>query len=412
MSSKIPSLIELAPVPAHIPQDRIVDFDMFNPAGILVEGLYGAWRRLQASGVPDLVWTARNGGHWIATRASCIREMFRDYEHFSSKCIFLPKESGEQYRFIPTAMDPPQHGPYRELLMKAIGLASIRRLEPMIRKIAAELIHEVKARGKCNFTTEYAQQFPVRVFLAMVDLPLQDAARLKTIGDQMTRPDGSMTLGDATQLFFDYLEPIIDERQRHPGEDVISIVVNGAIDGRKPTKQEALGLCGLLLLAGLDTVVNFLSFAMSFLAQSDPHRRELVNDPSLIPPAVEELLRRFPVVADGRLITQDIVRDGVQLNAGEMILLPTLLYGLDERENQDPMAVDFHRSRVSHATFGGGPHRCAGQHLARLEVHITLQEWFKHIPEFRIAPDTRLVHQSGIVCAVEGLPLVWDVAAA
>jgi len=411
MNSQIRSLIELEPVPPHVAPERVLDFDMFHPVG--GEGdLHAAWRRLQAPGVPALVWTPRNGGHWIATRARWIREMFADYEHFSSKCIFLPKESGEQYRFIPTSMDPPEHGPYRELLMRAIGLGAIRRLEPMIRKIAQELIDDLQPRGECNFTTEYAQQFPVRVFLAMVDLPLKDAAWLKKIGDQMTRPDGSMTLADATQAFFDYLAPFIEQRAKNPGEDAISVVVNGSVNGRKPNKQEALGLCGLLLLAGLDTVVNFLGFAMSFLAQSVSHRRELIETPSLIPVATEELFRRFPVVADGRLITRDIVRDGAQLKAGEMILLPTLLHGLDENENPEPMNVDFRRNRISHAIFGGGPHRCAGQHLARIEVHITLQEWLKRIPDFRIAPGKPIVHLSGIVCAVEGLPLVWNATSA
>jgi len=169
-------------------------------------------------------------------------------------------------------------------------------------------------------------------------------------------------------------------------------------------------MAGLFLLGGLDTVVNFLSFSMQFLAGSPSHRQELLDHPDRIPAAAEELLRRFSLVANGRILSRDIVFHGVLLKKGDQISLPQLLTGLDERENKCPMHVDFSRENISHTTFGQGPHLCLGQHLARREIISTLTEWLARIPDFRIAPDAKITHSSGIVGSISALPLVWDPA--
>lgn len=405
-SSPVPAK-PLAPVPANVPAQRVVDFDMFNPPG-LQDGLHLAWKRLQQAGLPDLVWTAHNGGHWIATRGQLIKQMFLDHEHFSSECPFLPKEAGEQYSFIPTSMDPPQQRPYRRVLNEGIGPKVVARVKDAIEALSCSLITQIRAQGSCDFTREYAEIFPIHIFLMMVDLPIKDAAHLKYIGDQMTRPDGSMSMAEAIAQFFAYLSPFIDERMHTPGEDAISVIVHSKVDGRALTKDEALNVCGLVLLAGLDTVVNFLSFSLHYLATHPVERQQLVDDPDLIPTATEELLRRFGLVSDARLIKKAIEIDGVQLEPGDMVALPTLLFGLDEREHGCPMHVDFARADKSHITFGHGVHHCAGAHLARLEVQTTLREWLRQIPQFDLAAGTTIGYQSGIVGAMTRLPLAWS----
>lgn len=399
----------LAPVPPHVPQHLVFDFDMYNPAGIS-EGLQEAYKKLQAPGVPDLVWTRRNGGHWIATRGQLIKEAFEDYRHFSSACPFIPREVGEAYDFIPTSMDPPEQRKYRALASMTVGMPVVDGLEDRIRALAVELIEKLRPQGQCSFTEDFAEPFPIRIFFILADLPEKDVPYLKNLGDQMTRPDGSMTFAEARDEMYKYLSPIIDARMQKPGDDAISKIVQGKIDGRPITKKEALRMTGLLLLGGLDTVINFLAFCMQFLAQSPQHRKELVDHPERIPAATEELLRRFGLVADGRILKSDIVFHGVQLKEGDQILLPQLLTGLDERENACPMHVDFSRKKVSHTTFGHGSHLCLGQHLARREIVTTLTEWLARIPDFRIAPEAKISHQGGIVGSVKGLPLVWDPA--
>lgn len=397
-------------VPPHIPADRVVDFDMFNPAGIDELGLHAAWKKLQEGRDHNIVWTPRNGGHWIAIRGKTIRSMYRSPAQYSSHVIWIPKSEGEKYEMVPTRLDPPEHTPFREILNKAIGLEETRRLEDMLRQIAGEIVEDFRTSGQCNFTEAYAQVFPIKVFLALVDLPLSDAGKLKSWADQMTRPDGSMSMEEAMGHFFTYLEPVVDERLKSPGDDMISRVIHNTIDGRAMTRSERLGLVSLLLLAGLDTVVNILSFFMEFLARNPAHRKELTDDPALIRKGIEELFRRFPVVADARMVKEDIEYDGVDLKAGEMVCVPTLLGGTDELMNQCPMDVDFRRKKISHVTFADGPHICAGQHLARLEAVVTLEEFLSRIPDFEIAPDAKIHHKSGIVCAVDNLPLIWEPA--
>jgi len=399
----------LAPLPPHVPEHLVFDFDMYNPPN-LSQGVQQAWAALQGPNVPDIVWTQRNGGHWIATRAKIIREAYENHQYFSSKCPFIPREVGEAYDFIPTSMDPPEQRKYRALANSVVGLPVVDRLESQIRELACTLIDDLRLKGECNFTDAYAEPFPIRIFMLLAGLPDKDIPHLKYICDQMTRPDGSMTFAEARDALYTYLIPIIAERKGKSGTDAISIVANGKIDGRPITDDEAKRLCGLLLLGGLDTVVNFLSFAMEFLARSTGHRRELAENPSSIPAATEELLRRFSLVADGRILGSDYEFHGVQMKKDDLILLPQLLSGLDDRENACPMHVNFDRKDISHTTFGHGSHLCLGQHLARREIIITLEEWLARIPDFSIKPGAEVQHQSGIVSGVKSLPLVWDTA--
>jgi camphor 5-monooxygenase len=393
-------------LPDNVPADRVVDFDMFNPPHI-DEGLQEAWTKLQTPGEHGLVWTAHNGGHWIVTSGALLKTMLETPETFSSKCPFLPREAGESYSFIPTSMDPPEHTPYRKIINDAIG-PGMRRMEPEVRQIARDLITSIHGRGSCDFTKEYAEIFPIEVFLKLVDLPSTDAARLKYIGDQMTRPDGSMTLDEAQNQFFGFLLPFIQERRESPGDDPISKIVHSQINGRALTDHECVRICALLLLAGLDTVVNFLSFIMQYLANHPDDRRYLIDNPKGIGSATEELLRRFALVSDARILNGTADVDGVTLQDGDLVAVPTMLYGLDPNVTQCPMDVDLRRPKPEHLAFGHGVHRCAGAYLARVEVQVTIREWLEQIPDFEIVPGETVRHASGIVGTVLNLPLRWN----
>ena len=401
-----------AAVPAHVPADRIREIDMYALDGI-EQGYHEAWKRVQTPDTPGMIWTPFTGGHWIATKGELIREIYSDPARFSSEVIFLPKEAGEKYQMVPTRMDPPEHTPYRKALDKGLSLAQMRKVEEKVRAVAAELIDGFLARGECDFSAEYAAIFPVRVFMALADLPLSDVPLLCGFARQMTRPAGQNPEEMAADLeagndgFFAYVEPIIQARRGGSGADLITIMVNADIDGEPIGHDKAVGLVALLLLGGLDTVVNFLSFFMIHLGRHPEKVAELRDDPLVLMRGVEELFRRFPVVSEARMVAKDFEFDGVALKHGDMVLLPTALHGLDESQNPDPWKLDFARRANSHTTFGGGPHRCAGMHLARMEVTITLQEWLKRIPEFGLRPDSPPIYHSGIIAAVENVPLVW-----
>jgi cytochrome P450 len=342
-----------------------------------------------------------------------VREIYSDPMRFSSENIWLPKEAGEKYEMVPTRMDPPEHTPYRKVLDKGLSLAQLRKVEERVRVVAAELVSEIAPRGHCDFSADYAGIFPVKVFMALADLPMSDVPRLSNFARQITRPDGdtpeemAATLEAGNTGFFAYVDPIIRARRGKDGDDLITVMVNSEVNGAPITHEKALGLISLLLLAGLDTVVNFLSFMMIYLARHPELVAELQADELALKRGAEEMFRRFPVVSEARMVAKDQTYRGVELKRGDMILLPTALHGLDERENRDPFTIDLNRRGISHSTFGGGPHRCAGLHLARMEAIVTLEEWLKRIPAFGIREDDRPVYHSGVVAAVDNVQLFW-----
>lgn len=403
-----------APRPEHVPADRVHEIDMYALDHI-EEGYHEAWKRVIDAGLPDLVWTPFTGGHWIATNGDTVREIYSDPARFSSEVIFLPKEAGEKYQMVPTRMDPPEHTPYRKSLDKGLNLGRLRKFEDQVRGIAAELIESFVTDGGCDFSADYANVFPVKVFMALCDLPMEDVPLLTRFAKMMTRPEGNTPEEMAAELeagndgFFAYAAPVIEARRGKDGDDLISIMINTDINGAPIEHDKAVGLIALLLLGGLDTVVNFLSFMMIYLARHPDLVAELRADPLKLMRGAEEMFRRFPVVAEARLVAHDQVYKGTTLKHGDMILIPTAMHGLDKAHNSDPLAVALDRRNVAHSTFGGGPHRCAGMHLARMEVIVTLEEWLKRIPEFHIREGESPIYHSGTVAAVDNVPLVWSV---
>jgi camphor 5-monooxygenase len=209
--------------------------------------------------------------------------------------------------------------------------------------------------------------------------------------------------------FFEYVDPIIKARRGSKADDLISLMVNLDVNGEPISHENALGLVGLLLLAGLDTVVAFLNFTMIYLARHPEKVAELRSEPAKLASRAEELFRRFPVISEGRMIAKDFEYDGLQLKRGEMVLLPTALANLDADVYPDPFDLVFDRKGAPHLTFGGGVHRCAGALFARLELITTLEEWFKRIPEFSLNENEKIEYTSGMVANVANVPLVWSV---
>lgn len=394
-------------VPPHVPPELVVDFDLYDPPGADTD-FHKPWKALQDRS-PDIVWTTANGGHWIALRGKPIYEIFEDYQHFSSKVIIVPRERGDKIKVLPTTLDPPAHRPYRALLNAGLSPRVVRDIEPSVRTLVINTIESFKERGHCEFITEFAEILPISIFMQLVNLPVGDAIELKPWADQINRPDGSISPDEVMAHFADYLRPHVQARKANPGDDLLSQIVNTPVNGAPLIEAEAIELCTQVLIGGMDTVVSFLGFMMTFLARNPGHRRQLIDDPRLIYGAVEEFLRRFPIVQNGRLVVSDYEFCGVQMKAGEVVILPGVLHGLDEREHDNPLEVDFTRKHPIHSTFGNGAHRCPGAQLARSELRITLEEWLPKIPDFEIAPDQEVEMQGGIVGCVSKLPLRWNV---
>ncbi|MBK9012046.1 cytochrome P450 [Novosphingobium sp.] len=395
-------------VPDNVPPELVVDFDYFA-----VDGSNGdpqaTWKKLHDG--PDIVWTPHYGGHWIATRAAEFDVMQIDHAHFSHRQFDLPRNPN-RIPSVPLGLDPPEHTPYRRLLMTAFTPRKIRAFAEVAEHTAKDLIAELKPRGECEFIDEFAKVLPINVFLTMMGLPLDDRAYLLPLAEIAVHSNDVALKTKTQQELAGYLLGHIEQRRAAgPAEDLLSTIVHGEIEGRPLTPPEILSMSLLALVGGLDTVASQLGFVANFLAKNPGHRRELVENPRLIPTACEEFLRRFGLPNTLRELTMDYAYKGLQFRKNDLIMLPKCLYGLDERLNADPMTVDFHRkpSTIKHAAFGAGPHLCPGNVLARRELMIFLEEWLPAIPDFELDPERPPVFTSGGVNSVSKLYLKWKV---
>ncbi|MEQ1574226.1 MAG: cytochrome P450 [Vicinamibacterales bacterium] len=399
-----------AAVPSHVPPECVVDVDLYRMPGA-EQDLHFPWKQLQDSSPRGLVWTPHNGGHWIVTRGRDIARIYADHENFSSHITIVPRQWGERFPLRPTTLDPPEHRPFRRRLNAALSPAVVRSAQPRIRKLAIEAIERIRMRGRCEFVSEFAEQLPLGVFLHLADLPVDGATGLPGYAEDPIRADGSTTDVPIMDRFAGYLRPHVIERQRHPGDDLISRLVAGAMDDRELTEDEAVEISTAVLTGGLDTIVSSLGLMMAFLARNPAHRRRLIAEPATIRPAVAEMLRRFPIMTKARLVTRDQDIEGVTVKAGEMIVLPPL-HGLDDHEFDDPLTVDFDRPPAPNSTFGNGVHRCPGALLSQAELEITLDEWLARIPEFEIDPVRPPTMKGGVLGALLTLELRWEPMAA
>lgn len=397
--------VEIAQKPAHVPTELVFDFDYTAPAGHETD-VHLAWNSLHDEGVPDILWTPRHGGHWLATRAEDIDVMQLDHERFSHSSITVPQGSTGA-RLLPLEYDPPEHTAFRALISPRFGPRQVQALEADARRITNQLIDGFLNRGECEFVTEFARHLPVYMFLKLVDLPLEDREELLNIAESSVRPKSPEERMEAGMRLNAYVESWVVKRRAEPGPDLFSLMVNAKVDGRDLEPHETTGLLHNVLFGGLDTVASSLGFFARFLADNPGHRKQLIEQPKLIMPAIDELLRRFGIPQTARVITRDFVYKGVQFKEGEQIMMPKVLHGLDERKYQDPLTVDFTRRAQDHAAFGAGPHRCAGAALARMEIRVFLEEWLRRIPDFSIKPGEQPATSSGAVNGMMYLPLVW-----
>ena len=395
--------------PEHVPAGRVIDFNLHQPVpgG---QSVHEFWRDLMARAEHDVLWTPHNGGHWIVLDPDLAETVLTDSDRFSSRIVIVPRDPvGEAYsKYIPLSLDPPRHGPYRKLLNEGLSPRAIGARKEAMRALTVELIEGFRAQGRCNFTHDFAEQLPIRIFLRLVDLPAADAPKLKYLADQFTRPDGSITFPEVEQRFSDYIGPVIRERRGGSGDDLITQMVNGQVEGRDLTQLEAENLCTQALVGGLDTVVNLLGFVFSHLAQDGETRRALAADPGKLDDAILECLRRFPVVSDSREVIDDCAFGGVTFRQRDMVMASTVPIALSDRSNPEPMEFRLGRQARRQYLFGKGSHTCPGAHLARTELKLVLEEWLARIPDFRLADGSALTYTSGIVATVDPFELVWD----
>ena len=393
--------------PDHVPADRVYDYDLYEaPREISSDYQIDIVRRIHRE-APDIFWTPRNGGHWVVTRAREIDMCQRDGDLFSMQDVVVPAGAKPLIN-IPLETDGPAHSAYRNVLQPAFTPARIMQLERDIRALAIQLIEGFVDRGECEFVSEFSAILPIEIFLQLAELPRSDKADLMIWADASVHPQ---TLEDRVWGYGQmsaYIDALMAERAEGTGEDVISMIMRGRVFDRDMTHAERHSMILNVLLGGLDTVMATMGVIARFLATHPEHRRQLKDDHSLIPRAIDELMRFYGATGTARVVTRDVEYDGVLFRKDDRVLVQSMFHGQDNRRFDQPEIVDFHRKDVRHATFGQGKHRCIGAMLARLEMRIFIEEWLQRIPDFDVAPDEGAVLERGMVNSVRKLKLVWS----
>lgn len=397
--------------PFHVPAELDQDFDILRNPGHTEDPYKALANALE--GKPRIFWSSTNPmtkqpGAWVLTRAEDMRTVLRNPRLFSSvENAGFSKLLGENWSLIPLELDPPRHGAVRAWVNPLFASAVIPAMEPAIRATCIELIEKFRKTGQCEFINDFGRPFPVTVILQLMGLPVSELPRFLEWEDELLH---SMDMGvriKAAKQIKDYLVEQIADRRQNPSDDLFTKAAQAVVDGAPLSDDEVLGFCYLMFVGGLDTVASTLGFHYQYLAEHPELQERLRKDPSLIPQAVEELLRRFSLVVSHRRATEDTELAGVQIKAGDWITIHTPSAAIDETAHSDPYTVDIDRKSKAHLTFSFGAHTCLGMHLARRELIIALEEWIQRVPGFRIKPDAPLRTHSGPVYGVDELHLEW-----
>jgi len=283
----------------------------------------------------------------------------------------------------------------------------MQALESKVRDAARRYIGKFKDRGRCEFMSEFAFPFPVSVFLDLMDLPQERMNDFLEWEFMLLHAPDPQTMAKGARCVVDYLREVIAARRVHPSDDFISFGVQAQIEGRSLTEDELLGFCFNLFIGGLDTVSTNMGLHFRHLAENTQHQQRLRSEPAFIPTAMEELLRAFAAVTTFRTCVKETQIQGVTIKPGDKVAMCTAVACRDPEQFDLPNDIQLDRS-PAHNTFGSGPHRCVGSHLARRELLIALQEFLATIPPFHIERGAHIKTHLGGMVQPTALPLVWS----
>jgi cytochrome P450 len=344
----------------------------------------------------------------VFTRREDVDRILRDNEHFINRSEIHPER-----RLPPEDFDGAEHDRYRKYLEPHFTVRRLSRLEPRITEIVNGLIDEVEAAGRCEFIDDVAAVLSAAVFLPLMGLDEGDLESFRKLFGSVVRPEGDTAEEQiassqrASRAIYDFYGTALDALERTPNEGVLSSLLTAEVEGERLTREELLDIAFLMAIAGIDTVKTTLASQMWHFAANPADRQTIIDDPSLIPAAVEELMRYHATnFALRRVCAADVEIGGCPISAGDKVLLSIASANHDESKYDDPEHVDFHRRGVPHFNFGGGIHYCLGANLARLEIRVAIREWHRRIPEYHIEPGFDVHWINFGVRSPNALPLV------
>jgi cytochrome P450 len=361
----------------------------------------------QTGSVPPF-WTENPGdidGYWVVTRYADMRAVLRDSESFSSVNASIPHMPME-HPMLPTETDPPTVNKYRGILLPCMTPDKIDPMEMRMREVSSGLIGSFQGRGWCDVVEDFARIYPISIFVDFFGLPPGRSEEFREHAHTFLHevPKRREEWAAIRAIVYEQLAL----KRTQPQDDLLSSIANGNVDGELIDLQDATNLASTVFLGGLDTLPSNFAWSISFLANHPEARRRIVDDPSVIPDAVEEFLRYFSVANPVRRAIRDVEVGGSLIRENDRVFVAISIGDRDPGEFGDAESVRFDRGTNRHLAFGAGPHRCLGSHLARHELRVALQEWHAQIPDYRPADNAQLSYHGGVL-AMDALPITWDI---
>lgn len=360
---------------------------------------YSIWAELREQ--CPVAHSERYGGVWLPTTWDDVAAIAYDTERFTSRSVIVsefrpPALLAPEGIAPPISSDPPYHHDARRMLLPIFSPQNIAKLEPSTRAYCHELLDAMEGRDVVDAAADYAQHIPVRVIANMLGLPESDADRFRGFVNHVLegvalpmeqRAEGMIAL-------FQYLQGHIEDHLQNPRDDLITFLLESELHGEKLDPFQVGRTIALLLIAGIDTTWSAIGASLWHLAKTPGDRERLVAEPELLPTAIEELLRAYAPVTMARLVKQDMEWNGCPMKAEEWVLLPFPAANRDPKAFAEPDRVVIDRQENRHAAFGLGIHRCAGSHLARMELRVALEVWLERFAVFEL-DDPDAVRWSG-----------------
>lgn len=355
-----------------------------------------------------------HGGVWMPTRHEDITKIANDTEHFSSEgvivSVFKPEGLAPMGYAPPITADPPFHMDSRRILLPAFAPKAVQKLEPAIRADCQRLLDDLLADGatEVDAAVQYAQHIPVNAIAHMLGVPPSDGDRFRLFIHRILEKPGTYNARIAPE---DTLVYYIDQtlrrrREEPPRDDLIGYLLAYRDDDGNPLPDEQIfGSIGLLIIAGIDTTWSAIGASLWHLAQHPEDRQRLIDEPELLPFAIEELLRFYAPVTMARIAATDTEIGGCPIGARDWVLLPFPAANRDPEAFEDADRFVIDRQRNRHVAFGLGIHRCVGSNLARSELTIAVDEWLKRVPDFELSEPDSVRWATGQVRGPRELPV-------
>lgn len=346
---------------------------------------------------------------WLVFRYNDVQSVVLNTQIFSSRRHMEPDGKADPIQgggII--GMDPPRHNQIRGLISQVFTPRVVAKLEPWIVSMVDSLLNKVAHKGEMDFVEDLAFLVPVMVIAELLGVPVVDRDKFRQWSTDYLRPD-NIPRANAISQMVRYFHEMIQLRMQEPREDLVSDLIRAEVDGEHLSEEEILGTCITLLVAGHETTTGLMGNALVCLDDHPEAKQELLDQPDLIPSAIEEVLRYRAVVHTApRVAMADTVIAGHVIKAGELVSPLYASANLDETYFPSAGTFDIHRTPNRHMGFGYGIHFCLGSNLARLEARIMLEMVLERFPTIqRVKNKPLALKPSFAVYSFQNMPVKW-----